>query len=163
MNDTLSHEPVYMISVAAKLCDVHEQTLRLYERVGLLHPERVRGKNRLYSQADIERVRQIQTLTQVMGVNLAGVEVILRMKEQMRRMRRDVEHELARLHQETVAEFERVVKQFSVPVEYRVPLPAELPTHWEENDDAGSADVTDREPNEKTDDRRGRPPNERAL
>lgn len=127
-------EPVYMISVAAKLCEVHEQTLRLYERLGLIRPQRANGRNRLFSEDDIRRVREIQTLTQVMGVNLAGVEVILRLKEQMRKMRADVERELTRLRAETVAEFERVVKQFNAPVHYKVPLPEPLPFEWEDAD-----------------------------
>ncbi|HOP80831.1 MAG TPA: MerR family transcriptional regulator, partial [Armatimonadota bacterium] len=63
-------EPVYMIGVAAKLCEVHPQTLRMYERLGLIRPRRAGTKNRLYSQADIERLQQIQRLTQEMGVNL---------------------------------------------------------------------------------------------
>jgi MerR family transcriptional regulator/heat shock protein HspR len=129
-NDNLKDarsEPVYMISVAAKLCDVHVQTLRLYERLGLIRPARIKGKNRLYSESDIMRVRQIQTLTQVMGVNLAGVEVIFRLKEQMEEMRSEMQNELERMHSEATAKLEEIVKQFSLPVSYKVPLPAEMP------------------------------------
>jgi MerR family transcriptional regulator, heat shock protein HspR len=103
-------EPVYMISVAAKLCELHPQTLRMYERIGLIMPRRVSGKNRMYSEADIERLRQIQRLRQDMGVNLPGIEVILDLLEKMRRMQdemnemdREVEkirHEMRRRIQE---------------------------------------------------------------
>ena len=90
-------EAVYMISIAAKLCEVHPQTLRMYERVGLIRPQRVSRKNRMYSDADIERLRRIQHLTHDMGINLAGVEVILRLLEQMEEMRRHMEDEMERM------------------------------------------------------------------
>jgi MerR family transcriptional regulator/heat shock protein HspR len=93
-------EPVYMISVAAKLCEMHPQTLRLYERIGLIKPHRVSSKNRMYSDADIERLRQIQRLTHDLGVNLAGVEVILSLLEQMETMRIHMEEEINRLQNE---------------------------------------------------------------
>lgn len=93
-------EAVYMISIAAKLCDLHPQTLRLYERMGLIRPKRVSKKNRMYSDADIERLRQIQRLTHDLGVNLAGVEVILRLLEQMEDMRRQMEEEVERMRDE---------------------------------------------------------------
>lgn len=80
----LSHdEPVYVISIASQRVGVHPQTLRLYERQGLVKPAR-RGSNRLYSESDIERLRQIQNLTQHMGVNLAGVEIILNLLDRVR-------------------------------------------------------------------------------
>lgn len=93
-------EPVYMISVAARLCEMHPQTLRMYERMGLIKPQRISMKNRMYSDADIERVRQIQRLTHDLGVNLAGVEVILRLLEQMESMRMQMEGEIHRLQEE---------------------------------------------------------------
>lgn len=77
-----SQEPSYVISIAAERVGMHPQTLRLYEKVGLVKPAR-RGSNRLYSDLDIERLRQIQRLTQDMGVNLAGVEIILNLLEQI--------------------------------------------------------------------------------
>ena len=91
-------EPLYTISIAARLVriekpeepGIHPQTLRMYERLGLVTPTRV-GKNRLYSEKDIERVRQIQRLTQEMGVNLAGVEVILGLLEQIEELQAEVE------------------------------------------------------------------------
>ena len=94
-------EPRYVISVAAQLLQVHPQTLRLYEREGLIEPGRSRGRIRLYSDRDIERIRLMQRLTTELGVNLAGAEVILNMRElilelqeQLDRWRRDVDIEL---------------------------------------------------------------------
>ncbi len=72
-------EPMYVISVAARLVNMHPQTLRYYERAGLIHPTRSRGRIRLYSQRDIERLLKIARLTDDLGVNLAGVQVILRL------------------------------------------------------------------------------------
>jgi len=74
----------FVISVAARLVGVHEQTLRYYERAGLLEPARSKGRIRLYSLHDLERVRQIRRLTAEMGVNLAGVEVIMRLTDHIR-------------------------------------------------------------------------------
>ena len=89
------NQPVYMIGVAAQLCNVHPQTLRQYERIGLVIPSRVGAKNRLYSELDILRVRRIQRLTQELGVNLAGVEIILRLLDEMEETRVDMETQLA--------------------------------------------------------------------
>lgn len=86
-----SNQPVYMIGVAAEMCGIHPQTLRQYERLGLVIPSRAGAKNRLYSDDDIARVRRIQRLTQDMGVNLAGVELILRLLDDMDDLRRDME------------------------------------------------------------------------
>lgn len=94
------NEPVYMIGVAAKLCEMHPQTLRLYERIGLVKPDRLGKKNRLYSDADIDRLRQIQRLTHDLGVNLAGVEVILNLLEQMDDMRRLMQEEMDRARED---------------------------------------------------------------
>src|SRR5579859_5221141 len=76
----------FVISVAARLVGVHEQTLRYYERAGLVEPARSKGRIRLYSLHDLERVRQIRRLTDEMGVNLAGVEVIMRLTDHIRRL-----------------------------------------------------------------------------
>jgi MerR family transcriptional regulator/heat shock protein HspR len=91
------NEPLYTISIAARLVrierpeePIHPQTLRMYERMGLVMPQRI-GKNRLYSERDIERVRQIQRLTQEMGVNLAGVEVILSLLEKIEQLQAEIE------------------------------------------------------------------------
>lgn len=85
------NQPVYMIGVAAQLCGIHPQTLRQYERLGLVIPSRAGAKNRLYSESDILRVRRIQRLTQELGVNLAGVEVILRLLDDMEEIKRGAE------------------------------------------------------------------------
>ena len=76
----------YMISAVAELYHLHPQTLRLYERVGLLKPSRSEGNTRLYTEADLERLEVILTLTRDMGVNLAGIEIILNMREKMSEM-----------------------------------------------------------------------------
>src|SRR5262245_37202494 len=83
---------LYVISVAAHILHVHPQTLRLYEREGLVEPQRSRGGIRLYSDRDIERVRAIQRLTTDLGVNLAGAEVILNMREHMLALQEELEH-----------------------------------------------------------------------
>ncbi len=74
-------EPRYVISIAAQVLGLHPQTLRLYERAGLIEPQRSRGNIRLYSDRDLERIRVMQRLTSDLGVNLAGAEVILNMRE----------------------------------------------------------------------------------
>ena len=88
--DTKRQRGTYMISAVAELYDIHPQTLRLYEREGLLRPDRSRGNTRLYSAADLERLELILTLTRELGVNLAGVEVILNMRKSMARMQQEV-------------------------------------------------------------------------
>ena len=93
-------QPLYMISVAARLCELHPQTLRMYERMGLVRPARIGTKNRMYSEADVDRLRQIQRLTHELGVNLAGVEVILDLLDKLQRMREDMESEIERLRLE---------------------------------------------------------------
>lgn len=80
-----------MISVVAEMLDIHPQTLRLYEREGLVVPKRTDGNTRLYSQEDIDKLRRILRLTRELGVNLAGVEVILSMREKMRQMQEMME------------------------------------------------------------------------
>ena len=84
-------EPCYVISVVARTLGVNAQTLRYYEKVGVIEPSRSRGRARLYSQRDIERLRQIKTLINDMGVNLAGVEVVLRLNERIAEMERQIE------------------------------------------------------------------------
>ena len=74
-----SEEPCFVISIAARMVGLHAQTLRYYERVGLIWPSRTNGRQRLYSEADIERLRRIKTFTEDMGVNLAGAEVALKL------------------------------------------------------------------------------------
>jgi MerR family transcriptional regulator, heat shock protein HspR len=86
-----NNEPCYVISVAAKMVGMHQQTLRYYERVGVIEPSRSRGNIRLYSQSDINRLRQIQRLINDLGVNLAGAEVIMRMRDRMEQMELEIE------------------------------------------------------------------------
>ena len=81
----------YMISAVAELYKLHPQTLRLYERVGLLKPSRSDGNTRLYTDSDLERLEVILTLTREMGVNLAGIEIILNMREKMAEMQHQME------------------------------------------------------------------------
>lgn len=89
--------PVYIISVAAELVDMHPQTLRLYERKGLIEPKRSGGKTRLYSERDVEKLREIRRLTQELGVNLAGVEEIIRLRDELDSQQVHLESEIARL------------------------------------------------------------------
>ena len=84
-------EPCFVISVAARMVGLHAQTLRYYERAGLLRPSRSVGRQRLYSQLDIERLRRIRTLTDELGLNLAGAEVALRLMERMSEMQKDID------------------------------------------------------------------------
>ena len=83
-------DPCYVISVAARMVGMHAQSLRNYERMGLIQPGRSQGRVRLYSQSDIERLRNIQRMVQDLGVNLAGVDVIMNMRETMQRMEREM-------------------------------------------------------------------------
>jgi MerR family transcriptional regulator/heat shock protein HspR len=83
--------PCYVISIAARMIGVHAQTLRYYERAGLVEPSRSEGNKRLYSNRDIEKLRQIKTLVDDLGVNLAGVEVILNMLDRMSEMEQRIE------------------------------------------------------------------------
>lgn len=110
------NQPVYMIGVAAELCGVHPQTLRQYERLGLVVPSRAGAKNRLYSEADILRVRRIQRLTQEMGVNLAGVELILKLLEDMEELRRDMETEYSNYIREAEARIQNLLSNSNIPV-----------------------------------------------
>ena len=103
--ETGEHEPCYVISVAARMVGMHAQSLRNYERIGLIRPSRSQGRVRLYSQADIEHLRNIQRLVQDLGVNLAGVEVIINMRNRIQRM----EREMDLLRQELQAYRDRVL------------------------------------------------------
>jgi MerR family transcriptional regulator/heat shock protein HspR len=86
-----SDRPLYMISVAAELAGVHPQTLRIYERRSLVSPQRTAGNTRVYSDADIERLRLIQQLTQEEGINLAGVVRILELEDERERLAEEIE------------------------------------------------------------------------
>ena len=100
--------PRYMISVAAELAGMHPQTLRTYESKGLVRPKRTPGGTRLYSEADVERLRIIQRLTTELGLNLAGVELVLRLEDELRRAHAQIE----RLQAEQKQEVQNVHKQY---------------------------------------------------
>jgi MerR family transcriptional regulator/heat shock protein HspR len=104
MND----RPIYMISVAADLVGMHPQTLRMYEQKGLVRPKRTPGGTRLYSEADVERLRIVQRLTTELGLNLAGVELVLRLEDELRKAHATIE----RLQQQLKREVENVHKQY---------------------------------------------------
>ncbi|HZP73863.1 MAG TPA: helix-turn-helix transcriptional regulator [Gaiellaceae bacterium] len=87
----MDDRPRYMIGVAAELVGMHPQTLRMYEQKGLVRPKRTAGNTRLYSDADVERLQLIQRLTGELGLNLAGVERVLHMEDELQRMRRRIE------------------------------------------------------------------------
>ena len=84
-------EPVYLISIVANMLEIHPQTLRQYEREGLVEPSRTQGRMRLYSQRDIDRMKLILRLTRQMGVNLAGVDIVLQLKEQIDEMQNEMD------------------------------------------------------------------------
>lgn len=92
-------KPLYVISVAAELVDMHPQTLRLYERKGLIEPSRSAGKTRLYSQRNIEQLREIRRLTQELGVNLAGVEEIIRLRQKLDVLQARMEERIGSIQQ----------------------------------------------------------------
>jgi MerR family transcriptional regulator/heat shock protein HspR len=98
----------YTISVAAELVNVHQQTLRHYERLGLVEPFRGKGEIRYYSPQDIEKVQQIRRLIEDLGVNLAGVEVILNMREQMEKLHGEFAEEIRRVRQQNEADVHRL-------------------------------------------------------
>lgn len=102
--DSMYDEPCYVISIAARMVELHPQTLRYYERAGLIAPQRSGGNRRLYSPRDIEHVRAITRLVDELGVNLAGVEVVLHMRRRMEEMQAEMERTIAELE----AEIERL-------------------------------------------------------
>ena len=100
--------PRYMISVAADLVGMHPQTLRIYEQKGLVQPKRTAGNTRLYSELDIDRLRLIQRLTTEIGLNLAGVEQVLHLEDELRHMQR----RLARMEEEMREALQQVHRQY---------------------------------------------------
>jgi len=98
--------PLYMISVVAELLGIHPQTLRLYEREGYVRPRRTRGGTRLYSEADVDAVRRILHLTRDLGVNLAGVEVVLEMRRKLEHMQAELAEALEFVRREMKREVE---------------------------------------------------------
>jgi MerR family transcriptional regulator/heat shock protein HspR len=104
----MDERPRYMISVAADLVGMHPQTLRIYETKGLIRPKRTAGNTRLYSEADIDRLRLIQQLTNDLGLNLAGVEQVLQLQDEVQRMRRTLD----RMEREMREAVNRVHRQY---------------------------------------------------
>jgi MerR family transcriptional regulator/heat shock protein HspR len=98
--DSFYDAPCYAISVVARMVEVHPQTLRYYERVGLITPQRSRGNRRLYSQRDVERLHAIVRLVDDLGVNLAGVEVIFHMRRKMAEMQAEMDRAQAEFEEE---------------------------------------------------------------
>jgi MerR family transcriptional regulator/heat shock protein HspR len=94
----------YMISAVAEMYSIHPQTLRLYERVGLFKPSRSQGNTRLYTDADLERLEVILTLTRDMGVNMAGIEIVLNMREKMRQMEEQMQQFIRFVQDELISQ-----------------------------------------------------------
>jgi MerR family transcriptional regulator, heat shock protein HspR len=116
----MDDRPRYMISVAADLVGMHPQTLRIYEQKGLVQPKRTAGNTRLYSELDIERLRLIQRLTTEIGLNLAGVEQVLHLEDELRQMKR----RLQRMEEEMREALQEVHRQYRRDlVLYRPPQP----------------------------------------
>ena len=125
-----------MISVAAELAGMHPQTLRIYETRGLITPKRSPKQTRLYSQNDVERLRRIQELTNELGMNLAGVERVFELEDQIERMQRrmrNLERHAQRVQDELHKELERVRRSFKFElVPYEPPSQALLPRQGQE-------------------------------
>ncbi|HET7319913.1 MAG TPA: helix-turn-helix transcriptional regulator [Nitrospirota bacterium] len=98
---------LFMISVVSEMLGIHPQTLRLYEREGFIKPKRSGGNTRLYSEEDVEKLEMILRLTRELGVNLAGVEVILSMREKMEQMQKEMEETVRQLREELEREIRR--------------------------------------------------------
>jgi len=98
---------LYMISVVSEMLGIHPQTLRLYEREGFIKPKRSGGNTRLFSEEDVEKLEMILRLTRQLGVNLAGVDVILSMREKMEQLQRDREETILNLREELAREISR--------------------------------------------------------
>src|SRR6201987_2404072 len=119
----------YMISAVAELYQLHPQTLRLYERVGLLKPSRSEGNTRLYTDSDLERLEVILTLTREMGVNLAGIEIILNMREKMAEMQHQMEAFTSFVQQELARGLRSVGARPPDNALVRVPPPKVIRVH----------------------------------
>ena len=111
----MDDRPIYMISVAAELVGMHPQTLRIYESKGLVRPKRTAGNTRLYSERDVERLRVIQKLTTELGLNLSGVEIVLKLEDQLQRMQARIDR-LEREKREAVEQVHKNYRRDLVPV-----------------------------------------------
>jgi MerR family transcriptional regulator/heat shock protein HspR len=110
----MDDRPRYMISVAADIVGMHPQTLRIYENKGLIRPKRTAGNTRLYSEADIERLRLIQQLTNDLGLNLAGVEQVMQLQDEVERMQRTL-NRMEREMREAISQVHRQYRRDLVP------------------------------------------------
>ena len=110
----MDDRPRYMISVAADIVGMHPQTLRIYESKGLIRPKRTAGNTRLYSEADIERLRLIQQLTNDLGLNLAGVEQVMQLQDEVERMQRTL-NRMEREMREAINQVHRQYRRDLVP------------------------------------------------
>ena len=110
----MDERPRYMISVAAELVGMHPQTLRIYESKGLIRPKRTAGNTRLYSEADLDRLRLIQRLTNELGLNLAGVEHVLRLQDELVRMRKRLDR-VEREMRQAISDVHRHYRRDLVP------------------------------------------------
>lgn len=99
MKNNAYTEPVYLISAVAQILNIHPQTLRQYEREGLIKPSRTNGKIRLYSQNDIDHIKYVLTLTRELGINLAGVDLILRLNNKIEKLEEDIDKYKKRLRE----------------------------------------------------------------
>lgn len=128
-------KPLYVISVAAELVDMHPQTLRLYERKGLIEPSRSAGKTRLYSQRNIDQLREIRRLTQELGVNLAGVEEIIRLRARLDQLQNSMEGRISNLQSQLLDHLDALRNR-------QLPAPQEQDADddtADQNDEAGAA------------------------
>ena len=115
----------FMISVVAEMYEIHPQTLRLYEREGLLKPSRSDGNTRLYTDDDLQRLEVILKLTRDLGVNLAGVEIILNMREKMEAMQQQIEQFVSTLNQELASHVRKPAQEDQrslIPVIHMTPM-----------------------------------------
>jgi MerR family transcriptional regulator/heat shock protein HspR len=117
----VNDRPIYMISVAAELVGMHPQTLRMYETKGLVRPKRTPGGTRLYSEADVERLRIIQRLTSELGLNLAGVELVLRLEDELRKAHARIERLQAQLKRDVESVHRQYRRDLVVYREERLP------------------------------------------
>jgi MerR family transcriptional regulator/heat shock protein HspR len=116
----MDDRPRYMISIAADLVGMHPQTLRIYENKGLIRPKRTAGNTRLYSEADLDRLRLIQRLTNELGLNLAGVEHVLRLQDELVRMRARLdrmERDMRRAINEVHRQYRRDLVPWKPPID----------------------------------------------
>jgi MerR family transcriptional regulator/heat shock protein HspR len=142
----------FMISVVAQKYNIHPQTLRLYEREGLLTPSRTEGNTRLYSEEDLEQLETILSLTRDLGVNLAGVEIILNMRQKIERMQMEVNEFMAYVKSELskgIGDWEQrlstaIVKSTPTDLVRASAPPAPTPVSAKSDDESDGADVTSR-------------------